>query len=220
VPGRLGSQQRPGRGELPAALPVSVRARRVSGWADATFVGPGQERNYPASACQVMNVARGNDDAEQLLEIGLFTDLLQQQGVHAALEYLNRRTPHRYTGLFRFDGELLRNEVLFDRNVLRTRQGSDVPLAETYCALVGRQEAPVIILDAPLDPQAQGIDTSVISYCGVLIRDAQGQAYGTLCHYDMQRCQERTTDLVLLEAAAQLFYRHLPAAPATAPVCN
>ncbi len=145
-----------------------------------------------------------------LPEIGVFTELLQQQGVHAALEYLNRRTPHRYTGMFRFDGEMLRNEVLYDRNQATVRQGDDVPLVLTYCALVGRQEGPVNILDAATDPLAQGVDTSVISYCGVLVRDAQGQAYGTLCHYDMQRCQERTTDLPLLEAAAQLFYQQRP----------
>jgi hypothetical protein len=144
-----------------------------------------------------------------LPEIGLFTDLLQQQGVHAALEYLNRRTPHRYTGLFRFDEEMLRNEVLFDRNQPSVRQGLDVPLAVTYCALVGQQEAPLTILDAALDPLAQGVDTPVISYCGVLIRDDQGRAYGTLCHYDLQRCQERITDLPLVEAAAQLLYRRL-----------
>jgi len=150
--------------------------------------------------------------ADELLpEISVFTTLLQQQGVHAAMEYLNHRTPHRYTGLFRFDGEMLRNEVLFDRNQPSVRQGLDVPMAVTYCALVGQQEAPVNILDAATDPQAQGVDTPVISYCGVLIRDTQGQAYGTLCHYDMQRCQQRTTDVPLLEAAAQLLHRHLHA---------
>jgi hypothetical protein len=148
-----------------------------------------------------------------LSEIGVFTDLLQQKGAYEALEYLNHRTPHRYTGLFRFEGDLLRNELLFDRNQPRVRRGMDVPLAVTYCALVGRQEAPLNILDATIDPQAQGVDTSVISYCGVLIRDEQGQAYGTLCHYDRQRCQERTTDLPLLEAAAQLLYHHLHPSP-------
>lgn len=150
-----------------------------------------------------------------LPEIDVFTTLLQQQGAHPALEYLNHRTPHRYTGLFHFDGTILRNEVLFDRNQPSVRQGADVPMALTYCALVGQQEAPLNILDAATDPQAQGVDTPVISYCGVLIRDDQGQAYGTLCHYDMQRCQERTTDLPLLKAAAQLLYQHLhPSRPA------
>lgn len=146
---------------------------------------------------------------QMLPELGTFTNLLKQRGVQAALEYLNHRTPHRYTGLFRFDGDMLRNEVLFDRNQPDVRQGSDVPMALTYCALVGKQEAPLNILDAATDPQAQGVETPVISYCGVLIRDDRGQAYGTLCHYDMQRCQERTTDLPLLEAAAQLLYHHL-----------
>ena len=142
-------------------------------------------------------------------EISAFRELLHYQGVPAALEYLNNRTPHRYTGLFRFDGDTLRNEALFDRKHPDVRQGADVPMATTYCALVGRQQAPLEILDAAGDPQASGVDTPVISYCGVLLRDAHGRTYGTLCHYDLQRCQERTTDLPLLEAAAQLLYQHL-----------
>ena len=148
-----------------------------------------------------------------LSEIAVFTHTLQQQGVHAALDYLNQRTPHRYTGVFRFDGEVLRNEVLFDRHQPTVRQGADAPMAATYCALVGRQQVPLQILDAAVDPRDREIDTTVISYCGVLIRDAQGQAYGTLCHYDLQRCQQRTTDLPLLETAAQLLYQHMHPAP-------
>ena len=158
-----------------------------------------------------------NQEDEMLAEIGTFTALLHQQGPHGALEYLNRRTPHRYTGLFRFDDDILRNELLFDRNQATVRQGLDVPMAATYCSLVGRQEAHVNILDAAADPLAQEIETPVVSYCGVLIRDDHGRAYGTLCHYDMQRCQERTTDLPLLSAAARLLYQHLHADPATAP---
>ena len=142
-------------------------------------------------------------------EIAAFATLLQQQGVHAALGYLNHRTPHRYTSVFRFDGDMLRSEALFDRNKPDVRTGADAPLAATYCSLVGRTEAPVQILDTAVDPQALGINTPVISYCGALIRDGQGKAFGTLCHYDLQRCQERTTDQPLLEAAAQLLYQRM-----------
>jgi hypothetical protein len=143
-------------------------------------------------------------------ELSEFTTLVQQHGVHAALVYLNRRTPHRYTGLFRFDGTVLRNEVLVDGNQPLVRQGDDTPMAATFCSLVGRQQAPLEILDAATDPQFGGlVETPVVSYCGVLIRDAQGQPYGTLCHYDMQRCQERTTDQPLLTAAAALLYQQL-----------
>ena len=145
-------------------------------------------------------------------EIGEFTQVMQAQGIHAALQYLNSRTPHRYTGVFRFDGEVLRNEALFDRLQPAVQQGDDVPMAVTYCSLVGQQLAPLEITDAATDPRVRGvIDTPVVSYCGVLVRDAQGQPFGTLCHYDMQRCQERTTDQPLLEAAAALFYEQLQA---------
>jgi len=152
-------------------------------------------------------------------EIAEFTALVQQHGVHAALAYLNQRTPHRYTGLFRFEGEVLRNELLVDGNQPQVQQGADVPMAVTFCSLVGQQQAPLEILDAATDAQFRGlIETPVVSYCGVLIRDAQGQPYGTLCHYDMQRCQERTTDQPLLEAAAALLYRQLHrAAPGSQP---
>ncbi len=145
-----------------------------------------------------------------LPEVGEFAALLQQQGVYAALEYLNRRTPHRYTGLFRFAGDMLHNEALFDRNQPGVQQGFEAPLATTYCALVGIQQVPLYITDATQDPHVQGlVQSPTISYCGVLIRDAQGRPYGTLCHYDLQRCQERTTDVPLLEAAAALFYQYL-----------
>ena len=103
----------------------------------------------------------------------------------------------------------MRSEALFDRKMPNVRVGADAPMATTYCSLVGRHEAPVQILDATVDPQALGIDTPVISYCGALMRDDQGKAFGTLCHYDLQRCQERTTDQPLLVAAAQLLYQRL-----------
>jgi len=145
-----------------------------------------------------------------LPEVEEFSSVLQRQGVHAALQYLNARTPHRYTGIFRFDGDMLRNEILFDRYQPELDKGADAPMAATYCSLVGQQQAPLEIADATTDARVQGlIDTPVVSYCGVLIRDVNGQPFGTLCHYDLQRCQERTTDLPLLEAAAQLLLQEL-----------
>ncbi|SMB84890.1 GAF domain protein [Hymenobacter roseosalivarius DSM 11622] len=150
-------------------------------------------------------------DSSVLHDIGEFTSVLQQHGIHTALQYLNSRTPHRYTGVFRFDGDQLRNEALYDRrDPANVQQGPAAPMEATYCALVGRQQAPLEITDATTDPRVKGVvDTPVVSYCGVLIRDSEGKAFGTLCHYDMQRCQERTTDLPLLEAAADLLYNQL-----------
>lgn len=143
-------------------------------------------------------------------EIAEFSNELQQHGIHAALKYLNHRTPHQYTGVFRFDGDVLRNEVLFDRYHPDLLKGDDAPMAATYCSLVGRQQQPLEITDASVDARVKGVvDTPVISYCGVLVRDQSGKPFGTLCHYDMQRCEERTADLPLLQAAAGLLYQHL-----------
>ncbi|UOQ54769.1 hypothetical protein [Hymenobacter cellulosivorans] len=147
-------------------------------------------------------------DASMQREIAEFTALLQQQGINGGLSYLNGRTPHRYTGIFKFDGDTLRNLALYDRYQPTSTKGGDAPMEATYCSLVGRQEAPLEINDALVDARVKGvIDTPVVSYCGVLIRDEQGKAFGTLCHYDMQRCEERTTDLPLLQAAASLLYK-------------
>lgn len=148
-----------------------------------------------------------------LPEVGAFASLLTQQGVPAALAYLNRRTPHRYTGLFRFDGDVLHTQVLFDCNHLARQPEQEVRLATAYCALVGRQQAGLNIPGAPADPPAAGVATPPIFYQSVLIHDAQGRACGTLCHYDLQRCQQRTTDHPLLEAAASLLHAHCSPQP-------
>lgn len=149
-------------------------------------------------------------DTAMRREINDFTQILRQQGVHAALKYLNGRTPHQYTGIFRFDGAILRNEALYDRYQPALQKGADAPMEATYCSLVGQTQKPLEITDAAFDARVKGkVETPVVSYCGVLIRDVQGQPFGTLCHYDMRRCEERTSDLPLLQAAADMLYRAL-----------
>jgi hypothetical protein len=156
------------------------------------------------------NITVDENEASMQREIGEFEDALHRRGVQAALQYLNSRTPHRYTGIFRFDGDTLRNEALFDRYESTLTKGTDAPMEATYCSLVGRQQAALEINDATTDPRVKDIiNTPVVSYCGVLIRDSEGKPFGSLCHYDMQRCQERTTDLPLLEAASRLLYQQL-----------
>ena len=146
---------------------------------------------------------------EQMREVVAFAQVLRAQGVHAALGYLNHRTTHRYTGVFRFDGQHSRNEVLFDRYDATVRQGRDVPLVEAFCSLVGRDQTPLQILDASLDSRCKEVNTLVVSYCGLLMYDAQGRVYGTLCHYDLELCQTLALKLPLLEAAASLLYQAL-----------
>ena len=131
-------------------------------------------------------------------------------GVHAALRYLNSRTPHRFTGVYRYDGEMLRNMALFDRFEPEKQRGIDIPMADAYCANVGRSREPLEFADASGDGRFPYLPGSpVVCYSGVLISSPEGVPYGTLCHYDIQRCETRTSDIPLLKAAVPFIYEAL-----------
>ena len=134
---------------------------------------------------------------------------LQRGGVGDVLEYLNTRTQHRFTGLYRFDGAVLRNVALFDREQQCSQRGADSPLCETYCSIVGEMQASVAITDANSDPRAANNPgrKSVLSYCGALVRAEDGTPIGTLCSFDPAPQPVRDDDIALLEATAQLLGR-------------
>jgi len=157
-------------------------------------------------------MAPSSAQRSDLPDLPTLRHVLHQHGVHAALGYLNRGTTHRYTGVFRFDGQHSRNLALFDRYDVRVRQGKDVPLIEAFCSLVGSQRESLQILDAFADPRAQQVNTLVVSYCGVVIYDTQGHLYGTLCDYDFDLCQQIPRNLQLLEGAAPFLYLALESA--------
>lgn len=143
------------------------------------------------------------------MSVDQFRNLLFTSGVHEALGYLSHRTPHRYTGIYKFNGEKLDNIALYDSYNPKILKGEDAPLATTYCSLVKKQNK-FEITDAETDMRVKGtIITPVISYCGVLIKDLDGKPFGTLCHFDMRRCEETSLDFPLLEEAAQLLYSYL-----------
>ncbi len=129
--------------------------------------------------------------------------VLDEQGVHALLRLLNSRTPHRYTGIYRYDPPTLRNVFLvdaFDPSMLR---GPDVAMEDAYCVLVGERKQSIVFTDASCDPRfAPRTNSPVVSYCGTLLSTADGVPYGTLCHYDVSRCDENVNDIEVLEALA------------------
>ncbi len=135
------------------------------------------------------------------------SDALERGGVPAALRFLNARTPHRFTGVYRYDGDTLRNEYLFDRSAPEATRGEDVAMVDAYCATVGQQRKTLEFADIRTDGRlAVKPGSPVISYCGALIRTDQDQPYGTLCHFDVLPCEQRSSDIPLLEGAAPLIY--------------
>ena len=153
-----------------------------------------------------------------LSELDEVLKFLESGGVHEALRYLNSRTPHRFSGIYRYDGEILRNEALFDRDAPGLRRGDDVAMVDAYCALVGQSQQPLEFGDIHTDnPIAVKAGSPVVSYCGVLIRSEDGAPFGTLCHFDFLPCQERSSDIPLLEAIAPHIFKALEAGDVRRP---
>ena len=136
-----------------------------------------------------------------------FERRLEQGGLVEALRFLNLRTPHRFTGVYRFDGETLRNVALVDKWLPGTQVGDDVPLARAYCSHLLGNGGSLDLGDGRTDPRTPGMqDSSVVSYCGSVILDEQEQPWGALCHFDEAYCQSRTSEVPLLVSAAKSVF--------------
>jgi hypothetical protein len=151
-----------------------------------------------------MDTAREKSAATDLAP---FQIRLHEAGLRSALRYLNARTPHRFTGVFRFDGAMLRNVALVDKWLPQVECGGDVPLEQAYCAHLHRTGEPLETSDGHNDPRTPWMkDSGVISYCGAVIQDGTGQPWGALCHFDAASCDAKDSDMPLLSAAAALIF--------------
>jgi hypothetical protein len=145
---------------------------------------------------------------DRLLDLLLaFEDALDRAGLKGALRFLNGRTPHRFTGVYRYDGPMLRNVGLFDQFNPEQGQGDDAPIGNTFCSLLPQFNGALAFAEACLDPRVSHIETAVVSYCGVQLRNDNGVPVGTLCHFDLKPCEPRTSDMQLLEMVAPLLQR-------------
>lgn len=131
-------------------------------------------------------------------------EIFDAEGAHGALRFLNARAPHRFTGVYRLDPPTLRNVLLYDRQNPRLEAGADAPLRETYCSISGGQAVPFSTADAAQDPRLaqHPARDSTLSYCGVPLLDASGEAVGTLCHFDLVPRPIPEAEIQVLRAAA------------------
>ena len=136
---------------------------------------------------------------------------LSHGGPAAALEYLNKGVPHRYTAIYRFDGELLRNVFLCDKlEQVRPDFLLAVPFRHSFCQFVLRDQA-FRTEDSRRDKRLDGNPSQgvVISYHSVPLTTDDGSLWGTLSHFDMQSLALSDDQFRLLESAARLLGSHL-----------
>ncbi len=140
-------------------------------------------------------------------DLAEFSDLLRQRGLLEAMRLLNARTSHRYTGVFRFDGEMLRCVALVDKWDASVTCRDDVPLDKAYCAHLHRTGEAVRVDYGPTDARFPWMQQSpFVSYCGAVISDPHGEHWGALCHFDVARCEALGAELPLVVGAASLLY--------------
>ncbi|MBW3630519.1 MAG: GntR family transcriptional regulator [Gemmatimonadetes bacterium] len=141
---------------------------------------------------------------------------LEQQGMFAALRVLNGTTPHRFTGLYRFEPDWVRSVVLYDRQNPHLQVGADVPIHESYCVLTAEAGDEFCVGNALGDARLQGhkAQGAVLCYCAVHLKDAAGASWGTICHYDFRPSQIHPNTTAVLKAVQPLFEAVLgPAVP-------
>jgi GAF domain-containing protein len=134
---------------------------------------------------------------------GEFLRLLHAREICQALGLLNARTRYRFTGVYRADPPLLRNECLFDRENPQLSLGGEVArLDQTYCGIVTATHAPFAAIDSRTDRRlaAHAARDSVVSYAGVPIRTADGRIFGSLCHFDRRPRILPRNELELLQS--------------------
>jgi hypothetical protein len=117
-----------------------------------------------------------------------FEQAMDAEGLFAALTLLNGTSCHRFTGVYRFEGDWVKCVLLFDRMNPDLRVGENVRWRNSYCRLTAqagdRCEIRNSLEDVRLDNHSAR--EAVQSYCAVLLYTRVGTPLGTLCQFDTQ----------------------------------
>lgn len=146
------------------------------------------------------------------LSLERFRSEVQQGGLNRGLKYLNDPIAHRYTGVYRLDGSLLKNIELYDKEgEIKPAFLEEVPLQDSFCQFVLR-DGLFRTSDTSKEPMLDGhkYQGVLLSYTGVPIVNRDGELYGTLCHFDALERELSESDFELLKGAAQTIREYLP----------
>lgn len=115
-----------------------------------------------------------------------FRATIAAEGLWAAMQSLNSASPYRFTAIFDFDGDLLRNVCLVDREDLTVRNCADQPVTESYCVYIQRSAEPLRVEHALCDKRVDGHPKqhSFQCYYGIPLVGRNGNLLGTVCHFD------------------------------------
>ena len=137
-----------------------------------------------------------------------FQQVLDTHGLGAALLFLNRRVPHRFTAIYRLNGARLLRLGFVDKRGEACEETAEVPFENSFCALAVR-EGELLITDLSHDerlrdqPNPYGLG----SYVGFPLASGPGQLHGTFCHYDTTSNPLSEEEFLFLERASAIIDR-------------
>jgi len=150
--------------------------------------------------------------AQSERSLDTFSTLLEREGPEAALQYLNSGVPHRYTAVYRFEGEILRNVLLHDkRRQMRPEFLIAVPFKQSFCQYVHKDQV-FRTDDSASDERLVGHPYRgvVVSYHSAPVMNDEGALWGTMSHFDMSRHPLADPEFELLQQAAKALTRYIP----------
>lgn len=133
-------------------------------------------------------------------------DVLDSEGLDAALKFLNARVPHRYTAVYQLRDAWLRRLGFSDKEGGPGAEFAEVPFTTSFCEVAVR-EPPLLLTDTATDPRLPTLPSpgQLISYVGLPLSLKPGALYGTLCHYDISAHPLGDAELAFLERASELL---------------
>lgn len=135
--------------------------------------------------------------------------LLSTQDIRAVLIFLNKLTEHRFTALYQFDNETLKNHCLVDRYNPNCEALPDVPVMAAYCVFVREKKKRFHLTNSLQDERVacHPLRSQIRSYFGVPLLDEKGQVFGTICHFDFEVVAISQENIDLLEMVGPLIKR-------------
>jgi GAF domain-containing protein len=133
--------------------------------------------------------------------------ILRSDGIRPALVYMNALTGHRFSALYQFDGETLRNLYFYDRECPDVETMEEIPVTASYCVFLRENGGLFHTSDAMRDERVRSHPKreQIQAYCGVPVHDARGKLFGSICHFNLQPRVIADEDVDLMESVARLL---------------
>jgi len=115
-----------------------------------------------------------------------FGGIVKADGLWDAMRWLNDRVPYRFTAIFAFDGDLLRNICLVDKEDTNVTHCPDQPIVDSYCIYIRRSGERFSVEDSLLDGRVEGHPKRSNYHCyyGIPLLGPDGNLLGTVCHFN------------------------------------